>query len=91
VWQGGGQGEADLLASCYRRCLELADEVGAASIAFPAISTGVYGYPRADAARVAVRTLHETPAQVELVRLVALDEQGLRIYQQSLEEYRARA
>src|SRR5688500_13803312 len=49
VWRGGGAGEAELLASCYRRSLEVADEVGAASVAFPAIATGVYGYPRAEA------------------------------------------
>jgi O-acetyl-ADP-ribose deacetylase (regulator of RNase III) len=54
VWRGGGQGEAELLASCYRRCLDLAREHALASIAFPAISTGVYGYPPAQAARVAV-------------------------------------
>lgn len=46
VWQGGGEGEAEQLASCYRRCLELANEHGVRTIAFPAISTGVYGFPK---------------------------------------------
>lgn len=54
VWQGGGRGEADLLASCYRTSLALAARLGARSIAFPCISTGVYGYPAADAAVIAV-------------------------------------
>ena len=54
VWQGGGQNEAHLLARCYRRCFAIADEKGLASIAFPAISTGVYGYPLDQATRIAV-------------------------------------
>ncbi|GAB2872618.1 O-acetyl-ADP-ribose deacetylase [Pseudoduganella ginsengisoli] len=54
VWQGGGRGESDLLASCYRNSLELAAKLGARTIAFPCISTGVYGYPAADAAVIAV-------------------------------------
>lgn len=54
VWHGGGRGEAELLASCYRRSLELAVRHALASIAFPGISTGVYGYPKAEAARIAV-------------------------------------
>ncbi len=54
VWRGGGHGEAGLLASCYRRCLEIADGKRLASIAFPAISTGVYGYPLDLATRIAV-------------------------------------
>lgn len=74
VWHGGGHGEADLLASCYRRCLEVADETGARSVSFPAISTGVFGYPAADAARIAVATLRSTPTAVERVRLVAFSE-----------------
>lgn len=57
VWRGGGKGEAELLAGCYRRSLELAREYGLKSIAFPCISTGVYGYPIEDAAKIAVRTV----------------------------------
>jgi O-acetyl-ADP-ribose deacetylase len=57
VWKGGDKGEPDLLASCYRRSIEAARELGAESVAFPAISTGVYGYPGAEAANLAVQTL----------------------------------
>lgn len=83
-WRGGDGGEADLLASCYRRSLEVADAVGARSIAFPALSTGIYGYPRVAAAKIAVRTLRNTPTQVELVRLVAFDAETLRLYEAEL-------
>ena len=71
VWRGGGHGEPDLLASCHRRSIALAAELGDRVVAFPAISTGVYGYPVDKAARVAlsatVTALAEHP-QVELVR-----------------------
>jgi O-acetyl-ADP-ribose deacetylase (regulator of RNase III) len=73
VWRGGDQGEADVLASCYRRSLAVADELGVRSIAFPAVSTGVYGFPPDKAARIAVRTVAETPTNVELIRMVAFD------------------
>jgi O-acetyl-ADP-ribose deacetylase (regulator of RNase III) len=73
VWQGGHAGEARLLASCYRRCLEVADELGARSIAFPAISTGAFGYPPGDATRIAVETVRCTLTEVELVRFVCFD------------------
>lgn len=59
VWRGGSRGEPELLASCYRACLALANAKQASSIAFPAISTGVYGYPPEDAAAVAARTCGE--------------------------------
>lgn len=86
VWSGGGRGEEELLASCYRRSLALADELGARSVAFPAISTGAFGYPARDAARVAIETLRATPARVELVRLVAFDGRTLALYQELLRE-----
>lgn len=60
VWSGGAKGEAELLASCYRRALEVAQENALATIAFPAISTGVYGYPPDQAAEIAVRAVAET-------------------------------
>jgi O-acetyl-ADP-ribose deacetylase len=83
VWRGGDAGEEELLASCYRRCLEVAGELGARSVAFPAISTGVYGYPAADAARVAVTALRSVPAGVEMdvARLVAFDRATLGYYE----------
>lgn len=74
VWEGGQYGEAEILASCYRRSLEVGDEIGARSVAFPAIATGVYGFPPDQAARIAVSTIIATPTSVELVRLVAFDE-----------------
>lgn len=77
VWDGGGHGEAETLASCYRRCLRVADELGATSVSFPAIATGVYGYPAAEAARIAATTLASTPTTVREIRLVAFDRESL--------------
>ncbi|AVT33072.1 MULTISPECIES: O-acetyl-ADP-ribose deacetylase [unclassified Plantactinospora] len=85
VWEGGGYGEAELLASCYRRCLAVADEVGARSVAFPAIATGVYGFPADRAARIAVQTLRSTPSAVESIRLVAFDEKTRGLIQAALD------
>ncbi len=68
VWRDGRHGEPELLASCYRRSLELAVEHGLASIAFPSISTGIYGYPIELAAPVAVSTVRESLAQDSSLR-----------------------
>ncbi|HET9077300.1 MAG TPA: O-acetyl-ADP-ribose deacetylase [Acidimicrobiales bacterium] len=84
VWRGGTAGEAEVLASCYRRCLEVAGELGARDIAFPAISTGVYGFPREQAADVAVTTVLESESSAERVVLVAYDPLGRRLYEERL-------
>lgn len=89
VWFGGSEGEEDLLRSCYRRSLEVASELGARSIAFPAISTGVYGFPAGPAARIAVGTISEVwprHAGIERVVLVAFDERSEAYLRAALEE-----
>jgi len=80
VWKGGDSGESELLSSCYRRAMAEADDVGARSVAFPAISTGVYGYPRDQAAGIAVRTLRSADTDVGRVVLVAFDAETSAIY-----------
>ena len=81
-YRDGDHDEPELLASAYRRSLDVAGDLGATSVAFPAISTGVYGYPAAEAAGIAVDTVRNTPTErVELVRLVAFDEATFRLYQ----------
>ncbi|WNM23290.1 O-acetyl-ADP-ribose deacetylase [Demequina capsici] len=72
VWRGGGHGEAQLLASCYRESLALADSEGLTSIAFPAISTGIYGFPAALAAQIAVREVRAYLARATSVARVIL-------------------
>jgi O-acetyl-ADP-ribose deacetylase (regulator of RNase III) len=84
VWHGGDAGEPDLLASAYRRSLAVADEVGARSVAFPAISTGIYGYPLDPATEIAVQTCRDADTDVELVRFVAFDPTTLAAYQLAL-------
>ena len=85
VWHGGEQGEPDLLASCYRRSLAVAAESGASSIAFPAISTGIFGYPRRAAAEIAVAATRASDAAgIDLVRFVAFDADTLRDYEELL-------
>src|SRR5690242_5488891 len=73
VWHGGEAGEPELLRSCYRRSIEVARDAGARSIAFPAISTGIFGYPADAAAEIAVQTVRECAGDM-VVRLVAFDE-----------------
>ncbi|MGH7573178.1 MAG: O-acetyl-ADP-ribose deacetylase [Gemmatimonadota bacterium] len=88
-WKGGGRGEADLLASCYRSSLDLAAAHGLRTIAFPSISTGAYGYPVERAAPVAVGAvrvwLEAHPDRLELVRFVLFSERDLAIYREALE------
>lgn len=89
VWRGGGQGESALLASCYRRSVQEALRVGARSLAFPAISTGVYGYPKAAAAAIAVASLREAlaaqPGAIDEVLLCCFSEGDLRTVQAALQ------
>ena len=80
VWRGGGHGEPELLASCYRQSPARADEVGAGTVAFPGISTGVYGYPIEAAAAIAVETVRATPIDVTEVTFVAFDQQTHAAY-----------
>jgi O-acetyl-ADP-ribose deacetylase len=77
VWQGGGAGEAELLASAYRRALEVAEELECGTIAFPALSTGIYGYPAEQAASVAIAAVRPFADRFDEIRFVFLDE-GLR-------------
>jgi O-acetyl-ADP-ribose deacetylase (regulator of RNase III) len=78
-----------LLASAFRESLRVADELGARSIAFPAVSAGVYGWPLDDAARIAVRTVRETPSAVELVRFVLFNDEILDAFEKAVRELEA--
>ena len=93
VWRGGGHGEEELLAGAYRSCLGLAGELGAGSIAFPAISMGIYGYPAHPAARIALRTvidhLEGGDGSFELVRFVLFSEETYERFTDALGELRA--
>ena len=79
-----GQTDRSLLTSCYRRALEVADELGARSIAFPLVSAGIYGWPKEDAVDAAVETLRATPTEVEEARLVAIDAATAELMRQRL-------
>ncbi len=82
VWRGGSQGEAELLRDCYVNSLQLADEHGLESIAFPAISTGVYGYPIEPAARIAFEAVREySPSCLRKVVFVLFSERDFKVYQ----------
>jgi O-acetyl-ADP-ribose deacetylase (regulator of RNase III) len=87
IWRGGDAGEPELLAAAHRSCLRLADELGAASLAFPAISMGIYRYPAAEGARVAVRTVRETPSHISLVRFVLRGQPILAAFAAALDHH----
>jgi O-acetyl-ADP-ribose deacetylase len=87
IWRGGGHREEQLLAGAYRSCLRLADELGATSLAFPAISMGVYGYPGPDGARVALRSVTEHlsgETGISLVRFVLSGEKTHDLFADAL-------
>lgn len=87
VWRGGTHGEPALLASCYRRAFEVAWAAGCRSIAFPSISTGVYGYPIGLAAPVAIRAAQDEPGQGRAWRRIVFclfSEGDLRVYERTL-------
>ena len=89
VWHGGTHGEPELLASCYRRSLSLANAEGLRSIAFPSISTGVYGYPIERAAPLAVATVREHlggPTSIEDMIFCCFSEADLAVYERELSE-----
>jgi O-acetyl-ADP-ribose deacetylase (regulator of RNase III) len=87
IWRGGGEGEAELLASCHRRAIELAAEHGCRRVAFPAISTGAFSYPLEQAAAVAVRATREAldrhPEVVE-ARFWLFDQRAYDVYSEAL-------
>ena len=89
VWHGGGYGEAELLASCYRSCLELASQNGCETVDFPSISTGVYHFPLEKAAEIAIGTidacLREHP-EIKRVRMVCFDLRTKDFYDRALEK-----
>jgi len=89
VWHGGGHGEPERLASCYRRAIEVASQNGLHALAFPSISTGVYGYPIAPAARIAVATVRATLPSFPAIREVIFcchSAGDLAVYQAQLAE-----
>jgi O-acetyl-ADP-ribose deacetylase (regulator of RNase III) len=89
VWHGGAQGEDAALASCYRRALQLCQVHGLASIAFPAISTGVYGFPADRAARIAVTTVIDALAAAPVVDTVifcCFSDESARLHRQALDQ-----
>jgi O-acetyl-ADP-ribose deacetylase (regulator of RNase III) len=87
VWSGGASGETEALASAYRESIRVADELGLTSIAFPAISTGIFGYPLGDATQVAVRTVREAlprAKNLSTVRFVVFDDTARQAYSEIL-------
>lgn len=95
IWRGGTHGEADLLASCYQKSLELADSNGIHTLAFPAISTGIYGYPLSQATKIAVGTVkayleNQPQSIITEIIFVCFDDATVRVYEQAFEDLERR-
>jgi O-acetyl-ADP-ribose deacetylase len=89
VWHGGQRGEPELLACCYRNSLALANDKGITTLAFPSISTGIYGYPFDEAARIAIAATREfagTPTGLREVTFCCFSEDDLKVYETLLDE-----
>lgn len=89
VWRGGSAGEDDTLESCYRECLRIAEEAGLSSVAFPSISTGIYGFPIERASRIALREIRAfllTAKSVRLVKVVTFSARDLDVYRAAAAE-----
>lgn len=86
VWHGGTKGEAQALESCYRRSLELAREQGVATIAFPSISTGAYGYPKKEAARIALSVMREYESHFDEIICCCFSSEDAAIYRKQLQQ-----
>jgi O-acetyl-ADP-ribose deacetylase (regulator of RNase III) len=93
IWRGGSRGEEELLADAYRSCLRLADELGARSVAFPAISMGIYGYPPPEGAAVALRTVTahlRGETRIEIVRFILFSDETYELFARALTSVAAR-
>lgn len=88
IWRGGGFSERELLASCYRSCLEVAAENGVRTIAFPSISTGIYSFPLQDAAQIAVRTVktfvQEHPGRFDTIKWILFGDREYEVYSKEI-------
>lgn len=94
IWRGGNRGEEEILASAYKNSLELAAGIGARTVAFPAISTGVYRFPPRRAAEIAVRTVAgflSARGEIDEVRLVCFSEKSAKYHEEALEELKKEA
>ncbi len=88
VWRGGGQGESEILASCYQNCLKLAASMGMKQIAFPAISTGIFGYPIQQATEIALTTMLDYESEFDRIIACCFSKADKDIYQQVMTSLR---
>lgn len=85
IWNGGSKKEAEKLESCYHQSLKIAEELKAAKVAFPNISTGIYGYPKEEAANIAIKAVkNHIPQSIEEVIFVCFDDENYRLYESQL-------